>query len=287
MLLAAIAHGQVDVWQPSAWWTRDPGTPVKSIRSRNSKFPLSDQGNAGKWRPLEAMTDEFAGDRLDDRKWIDHNPGWKGRQPGFFDPRNVAVSRGCLRLTSRLAAPPAELAHQGYHTFATAAVRSVGDVRYGYFEVRAKAMRSRASSAFWFYKATPVRHTEIDVFEIGGGAPEHAKRLYTTAHVFRSPEVNSHRAIGGLWEAECPLANAFHVYGLQWGAKEIRWYFDGVLIRRGPNVHWHQPLDLNFDSETMPDWFGLPKEGELPAHFVVDYVRAWKSTIVLQDERLQ
>ena len=56
----------------------------------------------------------------------------------------------------------------------------------------------------------------------------------------------------------------------------INFYFDGVLVRTGPNTHWHQPLNMNFDSETMPDWFGLPKDEVLPSTFSVDYIRAWK-----------
>jgi hypothetical protein len=43
------------------------------------------------------------------------------------------------------------------------------------------------------------------------------------------------------------------------------------------NTHWHQPLTLNFDSETMPNWFGLPKDSDLPSTYSIEYVRAWKS----------
>ncbi len=35
-------------------------------------------------------------------------------------------------------------------------------------------------------------------------------------------------------------------------------------------------MRLIFDSETMPNWFGLPKDEDLPSTFRVDYVRAWK-----------
>lgn len=40
--------------------------------------------------------------------------------------------------------------------------------------------------------------------------------------------------------------------------------------------YWHQPLTLNFDSETMPKWFGLPKDKHLPSTYSIKYVRAWK-----------
>ena len=47
-------------------------------------------------------------------------------------------------------------------------------------------------------------------------------------------------------------------------------------MRRVRNTHWHQPLYLIFDSETMPDWFGMPQDKDLPSTFRVEYVRAWK-----------
>ena len=51
---------------------------------------------------------------------------------------------------------------------------------------------------------------------------------------------------------------------------------DGVLVRSVENTHWHQPLYLIFDSETMPEWFGMPDDKDLPSTFSVEYVRAWK-----------
>jgi len=32
-----------------------------------------------------------------------------------------------------------------------------------------------------------------------------------------------------------------------------------------------------FDSETMIDWLGVPKDEDLPSTFHVQYVRAWKN----------
>jgi hypothetical protein len=56
---------------------------------------------SGRWKPVPELTDEFEGDKLDAAKWNDHNPGWKGRRPGFFSLRNVVVSNGKLQLTVR------------------------------------------------------------------------------------------------------------------------------------------------------------------------------------------
>lgn len=67
-------------------------------------------------------------------------------------------------------------------------------MRYGYFEISAKAMDSGGSSAFWFSSRVKHRGTgkpyrsEIDVFEIGGKAPGHETAYHMNAHIFETPE---------------------------------------------------------------------------------------------------
>jgi beta-glucanase (GH16 family) len=165
---------------------------------------------------------------------------------------------------------------EGYHTYTCAAVQSKGTVRYGYFEVKAKPMASAGSSSFWFYKNTPEWWTEIDVYEIGGKSPGYEAKMNMNVHVFHTPGEKRHWSRHGVFVAPSKLADDYHVYGLEWDKREIRFYFDGALVRKGPNTHWHQPLTLNFDSETMPKWFGLPKDDDLPSTYSIEYVRAWK-----------
>jgi len=43
----------------------------------------------GQWEPFPVPIDEFDGDRLNESKWFPNNPGWLGRQPGYFNPQNV------------------------------------------------------------------------------------------------------------------------------------------------------------------------------------------------------
>lgn len=78
------------------------------------------------------------------------------------------------------------------------------------------------------------------------------------------------------WEAPFDLTDDHHVYGLEWNEDLIRWYVDGEPVREMENTRWHQPLYLNLDAETQPDWFGLPDNAELPATFSIDYVRSWQ-----------
>jgi len=262
----------------SAGWADFPTPPKLQAPARwNRRLPLSDQKNSGRWVPYAVMSDEFNGSTLDKTKWHDHNPGWKGRQPAFFSPNNVRVRDGSLQLTMRVEEPPEALRAEGYKTFSSAAVKSVGTVLYGYFEVRARPMRSHGSSAFWFYHGDEKKWTEIDVFEIGAGAPGFERKYHMNAHVFHDKTSRNHWAIGGVWLADRDLADGYRVYGLEWTKEAIKFYVDGKLVRQGPNTHWDQALTMNFDTETMPDWFGLPNPNDLPSTYHVDYVRAWKA----------
>ena len=107
------------------------------------------------WTLVADFSDEFDGDKLDAEKWWDFNPTtFIGRKPGLFSRDNVAVKDGLLQLTASRMPPSMETVEnvaRGYHSFATAIVKSRKRIRYGYFELRCKAMASAATSAFWFY----------------------------------------------------------------------------------------------------------------------------------------
>lgn len=261
--------------KPADSWIRAGDLGPKPKRITNA-FPLSDQANQGDWQTYELMSDEFEGTELDPNKWYPVNPKWLGRQPAFFYSGNVNLSNGKLHLVMRKLEVPEMPKDKGYHTYTSAAVQSKTKVKYGYFEVKCRPMKSHGSSSFWFYDSTPKLWTEIDVFEIGGAAPGFERKYNMNVHVFRTPTENKHWSKHGVWMAPSNLADDYHVYGLEWDNERITWYFDGVPVRWIKNTHWHQALTLNFDSETMPEWFGLPKDEDLPSTYSIEYIRAWK-----------
>ncbi len=276
LVLAQFCVGQTQTESkaPGGWTLKGALPPAP--KHVTAEYPLSDQANAGKWQKYEPMSDEFDAAALDGTKWRPRNPTWLGRQPGWFYEKNVTVSDGKLRLHMKKEEPAGMPKDKGYHTYTSAAVQSKGRVLYGYFEVKAKAMNSAGSSSFWFYYNDKDLWTEIDVFEIGGKSPGYERKYNMNVHVFKTPEEVRHWSRHDVWEAAANLADDYHVYGLEWNADRITWYFDGVPVRWVENTHWHQPLTLNFDSETMPDWFGLPKDEDLPSVYSIEYVRAWK-----------
>lgn len=282
-LLANITLGAAEQKRPEAWIrVGDLGPKPKHV---TQAFPLSDQSNEGNWKKYELLSDEFEGTDLDPNKWWPKNPGWLGRQPAYFYPGNVSLSDGKLHLTMKKEEVAEMPKDKGYHTYTSAAVQSKTRVKYGYFEVKCKPMKSHGSSSFWFYDSTKELWTEIDVFEIGGGAPGFERKYNMNVHVFRTPEEKKHWSMHAEWIAPADLADDYHVYGLEWDQEKIRWYFDGVPVRWVENTHWHQPLTLNFDSETMPNWFGLPRDSDLPSTYSIEYVRAWKSDPASREPR--
>jgi beta-glucanase (GH16 family) len=240
--------------------------------------------SSAKWEPVREIWDDFNGDSLDQSRWGTHSRHYLGKKPGLYLPRNVTVGDGMLKLWARAETIPAS--PTGYHSFTTAFVSSRKPVLYGYFEVRAKPMMAAIDCAFWFYRWTETGTYEIDVFEIGGTVPKREKIVHTNAHVFvGNPELeNDDNRISDpqSWLVKENLADDFHTYGLEWDVNELRYYFDGVLIRRKQNTSWHVPMLVRFAAETQPNWFGLPKEGELPAVFLIDYFHAWRK---ISDDR--
>ncbi len=247
-------------------------TDTKSTIER----PLGSSASS-KWKLVPEFSDEFDGLALNESKWWDHNPYWKGRQPAWFDPSNVRLKDGMMELSIRRTDPPANLQGQNYHNLSTAAVQSVGTLLYGYLECRAKIANATTVSAFWLYKTMPKEWTELDIFEIGGPTKDaRSKSIFQTVHVFKNETVSQHAYLGHEVAAPFRPSEGFHVYGLDWTPDVIRYYVDGVKTHEGKNVHWHQPLWVNFDIETHPDWFGVPKADEVFGSFQVDYVRVWK-----------
>ena len=172
---------------------------------------------------------------------------------------------------------PDKFEKRGYKDYTSAALHSKVRSSYGYYEVKARPMNSGGSSSFWFQQDDqPGWRTEIDVFEIGGKAKGFQRKYNMNLHVFQTRAQKKHWSVGGAWTAPWPLAADYHVYGLEWDKDEIKYFVDGVVVREVENTHWHQPLFLIFDSETMPEWFGMPEDEDLPSTFSIEYVRAWK-----------
>jgi beta-glucanase (GH16 family) len=259
------------------WTLKGPLEPKP--QQAHEDLPLTDQENKGGWVKFDPLWDDFDGTTLNAEKWEFGVPGWQGRIPAWFNPANISVHDGQLHITLRKEAAPAEMEKLGYHDYSTAAMHSRVRGSFGYYEVKARAMNSAGSSAFWFKredrKAHPGWDTEIDVFELCGKNPKHDHLYHMTLHIFETPQEKRHWQVGASWVAPWRFSEDFHVYGFEWGPRELRWYVDGTLVRTVENTHWQVPLLMIFDSEAMPEWFGMPEDADLPSTYDIEYVHAW------------
>ncbi|HNQ13009.1 MAG TPA: glycoside hydrolase family 16 protein [Bacteroidia bacterium] len=155
----------------------------------------------------------------------------------------------------------------------------VFDQQYGYFEIRCRIPEGPALwPAFWLVSryAWPP---EIDIFEFY--TSRHKRKLYSNLH-WRSTSKKKKRP--NQWkEKEHKLpdpAAQFHVYGCEWNEKEIRWYFDDILIRKQKNdtAEFKYPMHITINNAVQNNEDLKSGNALLPALFEVDYVRAYKAT---------
>ena len=240
-------------------------------------LPCSDPSNKGDWTPDASMSDEFDQGQLDLKKWATNVTGWPGRPPALFVDRNVTMASGNLQITMRKEVIDKKYAHLGYHDYTTGAVQSAKSVLYGYFEVRARAMKSAGSSGLWFVGKDPNNWNEIDLAEMGGKPPAHPRTVFMSVHVFEKDGVRVTQNDTAKALVDRDLADDFHVYGLDWSAASLDFYMDGHLLHHLTNTSWHTPATMILDAETQVSWWGMPKDTDLPSVFTIDYVRAWTS----------
>lgn len=229
------------------------------------------------WVMVPEMSDEFEGKDLDPAKWRKYSPVFVGRQPAFFMEKNVKVRKGKLQITALPEDPPENAKAHGFHSFTTGLARTIGRLRYGYFEARTRPMDTNFASGFWLYAEDSNMKTEIDIHELCGGPHRFSDRYFMNLHVFRLPETGeNHKSVKAEVQLTFRPVEDFHTYGCEWDEESISWFVDGERVYTEPNVYWHQSLHIHFDAETHPGWFGTPKTKTVPATYHIDWVRTWQ-----------
>jgi beta-glucanase (GH16 family) len=230
----------------------------------------------GEWNLLSDFSDEFKGATVNSNKWQTNSPHWGGRPPGLYTSQNTMVWKDELTLITH------DDSDENRRLIRTGFFKSKQAVQYGYIEIKAKAMPSFAASGFFLYKYTDNATYEIDIVEIGGTALGHEKIHHSNAHVYYGDPTleNDQNRISSpkSWSHTAHLSQDYHLYALEWDDLELRWYFDGQLIRRKPNQHWHLPMHIHLTTEVVSSWFGVPEAKNLPQAFYIDYIRTWKRT---------
>lgn len=153
--------------------------------------------------------------------------------------------------------------------------------KYGYFEIRCKNPKGPATwPAFWLTGANRWP-PEIDIFEMYGKST--GKRIHKQISSIHYG-IRGHKSRGTLirkiWLPK-DTDTAFHVYACQWTSKSIKFYTDGILVRKQkinkrlrPFMDDEMVIVINNGFEAKYLKY-LPKEFRGNA-FVVDWVRVYK-----------
>ncbi len=245
-------------------------------KRKTDKYPLSDQSNKGGWVLDKSHSDEFNGDKLNEKLWFPNNPGWKGRQPTYFHDDNVTFKDGYAVFS--INEHGKDKLPEGY-THSAGFIRSRDRHHYGYFEARLKPNNSPWVTGFWMSHGDKEWRTEIDICENCPFVEGKEHDLNSNVHVFKAPpehgDVQKHFSISKKYYVPFRLQDDFHTWGLEWTKEYVRFYLDGVMFREVENTHWHQPLHINFNNESNKWFKALPDDRYVGEKYLVDYFRVW------------
>ena len=251
-----------------------PAAPGTTPPASGNMMPIGVPGN---W--TLKFSDEFNGPTLDTKKWItcypnkgpegcDHSNG----EQQWYQPQNVAVSDGALRLTGK------KETSNGYpYTSGMVTTGGPGQYtyQYGYFESRFKVPKGQGFwPALWLLPAGGGWPPEIDLMEILGHKTD---EVHMTLHWG-----GAGKARGGSGEQfkGVDFADGWHTMGVDWQKDKITWYLDGKVARTvysdTTNIP-HEPMYLLANLAIGGTWPGNPDATtQFPQSFDVDYIRVWQ-----------
>jgi hypothetical protein len=249
--------------------------------------------------------DEFDGPEIDTQKWFPYYmPQWSSRAqatpqytiqdgslvlqiaqdqaawcPEFDGPvRCSGIQTGCYAgpLGSTL----------GQHRFkpvcrvreAQPAV-STYTPQYGYFEVRAKGLRSSGNmAALWMigYEEVPEHSAEIALFELAGAlSGDWVSTIRYGVHPWSDPQMQD-----TFYEEQLALNTGdFHIYAVEWLPTHLDFYVDNHKIRsiaQSPQYPMQFMLTL-YELPLEGIWTGaLDVTAPYPKTFTVDYFRGYQ-----------
>lgn len=222
-----------------------------------------------------AWNDEFNGKSLDISKWSyvlgKRRDAINVKETCFLDNRGYLHLRVNTSGDSIIAAMVST-----QHLFET---------KYGYFECRAKLTNVMGIwPAFWLQSdkmgadnGTPeINGVELDIFEYF----PNFKKDTVTHNIHWGGYGRTHQEVGLVPAALQKTPDDFHVFGLEWTDSSYSAFVDGVLTARSVNYISKIPEFIFLSLECSSVIAGTLNRSELPADFIVDYVRVYKKNIL-------
>jgi beta-glucanase (GH16 family) len=237
-------------------------------------------------------SDEFdgpEGSAPDPKKWIvEAGEGtWQNSELQYYTARraNVRVEKGNLAieaLREHFTGPDGVTRE---YTSARLKTEKLFTQKYGKFEARIRVPKGQGMwPAFWMLgddisTAGWPACGEIDIMENVGFEPA---KIHGTIH---GPGYSGDDSLGAPYVLLTGnFADDFHVFGVEWEPKEIRFYVDGHLYEtRTPadlpaGAHWvfDHPFFLILNVAVGGKWPGNPDAStKFPQQMLVDYVRVY------------
>ncbi len=222
---------------------------------------------------------------------------WRIYAPNYWDKRTHFSREGLIlkdgkmhmRLTKKRGHHNDDPKHERVTDYQVGFMDSYGKwvQRYGYFEARMKLPtapglwpafwmmpdRGEETGPQWVRQDTGKGGMEFDIME-------HLTRWgpyrYNVAMHWDGYK-KGHKAIGSSCVYAKPDKDGFITAGVLWLPGKLVYYANGKEVGRWENERvCNQPMDLMFDLVTG-GWDNDPiDDAQLPADFVIDYVRAWQ-----------
>lgn len=227
----------------------DPGSLSSSSASYTGGTP------SGQWKLT--FSDDF--DTLDTSKWkVFDNDTWGKILSGRFKD-NVSVADGKLRLLTKRES-------KGGKEWTTGMVMSKSfRQKGGYFEARFRfAPVPGLNQAFWL-KA--VREPGAPLFEIDIIEGHYPNFVNMTLHD-KAAAAKTHAP-------KQDLSADYHMYGLEWNARELIFYMDGQIVDRKP-VDPDAPECAVFLSTAVANWAGPVTKHLNGSVMLVDWVKVYR-----------
>jgi hypothetical protein len=231
--------------------------------------------------------DEFEGTTLNADRWV---AAYRGN-PAL--PANLMIQNGVLHLRIDKDSPtPGAGRNDRVSGIETRRAGQPFAQQYGWFEMRARTPKGAGvMAAFWMSpldadyeklksdggkRAAPGEAAEIDIFEQLGretNANNH------TVHFGRS-WAEGHQTEHRLIRLPFSPQDDFHVYALEWDAKALVWYVDGLEVHRSDKTP-RAPFFLRVSLyEGDSKWRGeVDRAVPYPKDFEIDCVRVYSRAV--------
>lgn len=223
-----------------------------------------------RWVALDDVKNHTLVWNKEEQLYVD--PAFRGTGDAALGLKTIEAKNGVLHITARRA--PENPALSGYRYLSGLITSEPSFTQtYGLFEMRAKLPKGKGLwPAFWLLPADKSWPPEIDVMEMLGHEPT---KFYTTLHS-KASGVKTKSAIPAHHVTD--LSAAFHTYAVEWGPKEIIFYFDDREIAREPTPDdMHKPFYLLANLAIGGSWPGSPDATtRFPAVMEIDWIRVWK-----------